>query len=164
MGDLNKLTAAEAALRIERREITSEELVRDCLVRIEAREDEVSAWPYIDPNRAIDQALLCDRTPRRSRLHGIPVGVKDVIETADMPTTHGSAIYAGHIPASDAACVALAREAGAVILGKTVTTEFAAVTPGKTANPRDTRRTPGGSSSGSAAAVADFMVPIALGI
>ena len=163
MGDLNTLTAVEAAKRIERGDITSEDLVRDCLSRIEAREDEVGAWAYIDPDRAIDQARLCDSSPRRSRLHGIPIGVKDVIETADLPTTHGSAIYAGHVPASDAACVALAREAGTVILGKTVTTEFAAVTPGKTANPRDTGRTPGGSSSGSAAAVADFMVPIALG-
>ena len=163
MGDLNTLTATEAAARLGRGDITSAELVRDCLARIEAREDEVGAWEFLDPDRAIEQARLCDTTPARSPLHGIPIGVKDVIETADMPTAHGSAIYAGHVPANDAACVALAREAGAVILGKTVTTEFAAVTPGKTANPHDTRRTPGGSSSGSAAAVADFMVPIALG-
>lgn len=163
MGDLNTLTATEAAARIGRGEISSEDLVLDCLARIEAREDEVGAWEFLDPDRAIKQARICDSAPARSRLHGIPIGVKDVIETADMPTTHGSAIYAGHVPVNDAACVALAREAGAVVLGKTMTTEFAAVTPGKTANPHDTRRTPGGSSSGSAAAVADFMVPIALG-
>ncbi len=163
MSDLHTLSATEAAARIGRGEITSENLVLDCLARIEAREDEVGAWEFLDPDRAIKEARLCDSSPARSPLHGIPIGVKDVIETADMPTTRGSAIYAGHIPANDAACVALAREAGAVILGKTVTTEFAAVTPGKTANPHDTRRTPGGSSSGSAAAVADFMVPIALG-
>ncbi len=163
MSDLNTSSATAAAARIGRGEITSEDLVRDCLARIEAREGEVGAWQYLDPDGAIKQARRCDTTPARSPLHGIPIGVKDVIETADMPTTHGSAIYAGHVAAGDAACVALAREAGAVILGKTVTTEFAAVTPGKTANPHDTTRTPGGSSSGSAAAVADFMVPIALG-
>ncbi len=163
MSDLNTLSATEAAAKIARGEITSEDLVRDCLAHIEAREDAVGAWEFLDPDRAIDQAKHCDGTPRRSPLHGIPIGVKDVIETADMPTTHGSAIYAGHIPASDAPCVALAREAGAVILGKTVTTEFAAITPGKTVNPHDPARIPGGSSSGSAAAVADFHVPIALG-
>ena len=163
MGELNTLTATQAAAGLGRGMFTSEDLVHDCLACIEARDNEVGAWEFFDPDRAIEEARLCDRTPARSRLHGIPIGVKDVIETAGMPTTHGSPIYAGHAPANDAACVALAREAGAVILGKTVTTEFAAVTPGKTTNPHDIRRTPGGSSSGSAAAVADFMVPIALG-
>ena len=163
MAELNTLSATDMAAMIGRDEITSEELVRDCLARIEAREAEVGAWEFLDPDRAIAEARRRDRETARGPLHGIPIGVKDVIETADMPTAHGSPIHAGQIPANDAACVALAREAGAVILGKTVTTEFAAVTPGKTANPHDARRTPGGSSSGSAAAVADFMVPVALG-
>ncbi len=163
MAELNTLSATDMAAMIGRDEITSEELVRDCLARIEAREAEVGAWEFLDPDRAIAEARRRDRETARGPLHGIPIGVKDVIETADMPTAHGSAIYRGHRPAGDAACVALARAAGMVILGKTVTTEFAAVTPGKTANPRDTRRTPGGSSSGSAAAVADFMVAAALG-
>jgi len=109
------------------------------------------------------QARELDAGPVRGPLHGLPVGVKDIIDTADMPTCYGAAAYAGHRPAMDAACVALARAAGALILGKTVTTEFAWRHPGKTANPRDPRYTPGGSSSGSAAAVADLMVPLAFG-
>ena len=112
------------------------------------------------------------RSPKRARatatsargpLHGLPFGVKDIIDTHDMPTSYGSPIHAGHRPSADAACVALAREAGAVMLGKTVTTEFALRHPGPTANPRNLAHTPGGSSSGSAAAVADFMVPVAFG-
>ena len=96
-------------------------------------------------------------------LHGVPVGVKDVIETHDMPTEMGSPIYRGYRTKSDASCVALLRAAGALILGKTVTCEFAGVTAGPTTNPHDPSRTPGGSSSGSGAAVADFMVPLAFG-
>ena len=163
MGDLHTLSARDAAGRIGRGEISPEDLVSACLARIEAREDAVGAWQFIDPDKAIADARQRDRETARGLLHGIPIGVKDIIETADMPTTHGSKIYADHLSASDASCVALAREAGAVILGKTVTTEFAAITPGKTKNPHDPTRIPGGSSSGSAAAVADFHVPIALG-
>jgi Asp-tRNA(Asn)/Glu-tRNA(Gln) amidotransferase A subunit family amidase len=163
MTALERLSAGEAARRIAAGEITSEALVRACLDRIAAREDEVGAWAYLDPDAAIAQAEAADRTPALGPLHGVPIGVKDIIDTADMPTAHGSPIYSGNRPACDAAAVALLREAGAVILGKTVTTEFAAVTPGKTRNPHDTGHTPGGSSSGSAAAVADFMVPAALG-
>jgi Asp-tRNA(Asn)/Glu-tRNA(Gln) amidotransferase A subunit family amidase len=104
-----------------------------------------------------------DQGAHQGLLHGLPIGVKDLIATADMPTAYGSPIYAGHQPANDATCVALAREAGAVVLGKTVTTEFATFQPNQTRNPHNLAHTPGGSSSGSAAAVADGMVPLALG-
>jgi Asp-tRNA(Asn)/Glu-tRNA(Gln) amidotransferase A subunit family amidase len=160
---LERLTAREAARRIAGGEITSEALVGACLARIEARENDVGSWAFIDPAAALEQARAADRTRARGPLHGVPIGIKDIIETLDMPTGCGSPIYAGHHTGTDAAPVALLRESGAVILGKTVTTEFAAVTPGKTRNPRNLAHTPGGSSSGSAAAVADCMVPAALG-
>lgn len=160
---LERLTAREAARRIAAGELTSEALVAACLARIAARESDVGAWIHLDPAAALAQARAADTAPARGPLHGVPVGIKDLIDTADMPTAHGSPIYEGNRPAADAAPVALLREAGAVILGKTVTTEFAAVTPGKTKNPRNLAHTPGGSSSGSAAAVADDMVPAALG-
>jgi len=143
--------------------LTAEMLTDACLRRIEERDRVVEAWEYLDPDAARAQARARDREPRRGPLHGIPVAIKDYIDTADMPTGYGSPIYEGHRPAADAGCVALLREAGAVIMGKTVTTEFAAVTPGKTANPHNPAHTPGGSSSGSAAAVADYQVPLALG-
>ena len=157
------LSATEAAAAIAAGTLTSEKLVAACLERVRAREPEVQAWAYIDPDAALKEARGRDREERRSRLHGIPVGVKDVIDTADMPTEYGSPIYKGNRPASDAACVALVREFGGVVLGKTVSTEFATRHAGKTRNPRNTAHTPGGSSSGSAAAVADGMVPIAFG-
>ena len=160
---LNNLSATEAARKIRTGKISSEALVRDCLDRIAAREPVVHAWVHLDPDDALAQARSRDAESPSGPLHGVPVGIKDIIDTADMPTAYGSAIYAGHRPASDAACVAMLRRAGAVILGKTVTTEFAAMTPGPTTNPYDPSRSPGGSSSGSAAAVADFMVPLALG-
>jgi amidase len=137
--------------------------VRACLARIEAREREVRAWAYIDRDVALEQARARDRAKARGPLHGVPVGVKDVLDTADMPTQMGSPIYDGYRPPADAACVSLLRQAGAVILGKTVTCEFAGVTPGPTRNPLSLEHTPGGSSSGSAAAVADLMVPVAFG-
>ena len=112
---------------------------------------------------ALAQAANADASRGEGALHGVPIAIKDIIDTHDMPTEHGSPIYKGIIPSSDAACVAMLRRAGAIILGKTVTPEFAAVTPGRTANPHNTKHTPGGSSSGSAAAVADFMVPAAIG-
>jgi Asp-tRNA(Asn)/Glu-tRNA(Gln) amidotransferase A subunit family amidase len=139
--------------------MTSEERVRECL----ARGDDVSAWAWLDAEAALAQARARDAEAPRGPLHGIPVGVKDVIDTADMPTTYGSPIYAGHRPARDAACVAWLREQGAVVLGKTVSTEFATYQPPVTVNPHDPERTPGGSSSGSAAAVAAGMVPLAYG-
>jgi Asp-tRNA(Asn)/Glu-tRNA(Gln) amidotransferase A subunit family amidase len=163
MTDPSALTAVEAAQRIAERQLGAEALVAACLDRIDAREDIVGAWQYLDRERALATARQRDAEPPRGPLHGIPIAVKDLIDTADMPTTYGSPIYRDHRPAADAACVALARAAGAVILGKTVTTEFAAFTPGKTANPRNPAYSPGGSSSGSAAAVADGMALLAFG-
>jgi len=160
---LNRLSAADAARRIARHELKSEALTAACLERIRAREPAVQAWAFLDPEVALAQARSLDREAPRSPLHGIPVGIKDVFDTADMPTEYGSPIYRDHRPRSDAACVALLREAGCVILGKTVTTEFANNHPSRTRNPHDPAHTPGGSSSGSAAAVADFMVALALG-
>jgi Asp-tRNA(Asn)/Glu-tRNA(Gln) amidotransferase A subunit family amidase len=163
MQRLNELSAAEAARRLAAREITAQQLARACLDRIEAREATVGAWAHLDPDAVLAQARQLDAGPIRGPLHGVPLGVKDLIDTIDLPTGYGSPIYAGHRPQADAAGVALARAAGALILGKTVTTEFAWFHPGKTANPRDPRCTPGGSSSGSAAAVADWMAPLAFG-
>ena len=163
MHKLHTLSATEAAAQIAAGKIQSEALVAACLAHIRAREPEVQAWAHLDADLALAQARERDRQPPRSRLHGIPIGVKDVIDTADLPTEYGSPIYKGHRPACDAACVAQVRELGGVILGKTVSTEFATRHPNKTRNPRDLRHTPGGSSSGSAAAVADCMVPLAFG-
>ena len=160
---LNRLTATEAAARIAAGKLKSEALVAACIERILEREQEVQAWAHFDVELALAQARARDKEAPRTRLHGIPVGVKDVIDTADLPTEYGSPIYGGHRPASDAACVAQVRELGGVILGKTVSTEFATRHPNKTRNPRNTAHTPGGSSSGSAAAVADDMVPVAFG-
>ena len=160
---INNLSASEVAGRIARRELTSEAVVTACLARIEERDSVVRAWAYLDPDLALAQARARDREAHRGPLHGVPIGVKDVIDTADMPTEMGSAIYCGHQPRADASCVALVREAGAVILGKTATFEFAGMTPGATTNPLNQAHTPGGSSSGSGASVADFMVPLAFG-
>jgi amidase len=160
---LNTLSATELAAAIAAGKVQSEALVAACLERIRARDPEVQAWAHLDTTLALKQARERDRQQPRSRLHGLPIGVKDVIDTADMPTEYGSPIYKGHRPASDAACVAQVKELGGVILGKTVSTEFATRHPGKTRNPRNLQHTPGGSSSGSAAAVADLMVPIAFG-
>ena len=137
--------------------------VEACLEKIEAREGELHAWAVVDPEFARRQARELESAPVRGPLHGIPVGVKDIFDTADLPTEYGSPIYKGHRPAADAACVAAARAAGAIVLGKTATTEFATMVPAKTVHPRDPRRTPGGSSSGSAAAVAAGMVRFAYG-
>jgi Asp-tRNA(Asn)/Glu-tRNA(Gln) amidotransferase A subunit family amidase len=153
----------EAARRISGGELTSVALVTACLERIAARESEVQAWASLDPEWALAQARACDREAGRSALHGVPVGIKDVIDTAGLPTEYNSPIYRGHRPRSDAACVAQLRRAGCVVLGKTVTAEFANIHPPRTRNPHCLAHTPGGSSSGSAAAVADLMVPLALG-
>ena len=163
MNMLHELAASEAAARIRSGEITSEALVAACLARIDAREADVGAWQHVAREQALAEARAADRGPPRGALHGIPVGVKDMMNTFDMPTTLGSPIYATRRPSWDAACVAAVRAAGGIVVGKTVTTEFASFHPGKTRNPHDVQRTPGGSSSGSAAAVADFMVPIAFG-
>jgi Asp-tRNA(Asn)/Glu-tRNA(Gln) amidotransferase A subunit family amidase len=161
--DLRSLSARDAARQIAERRITSEALVAAYLERIGAREAVVGAWQYLDREQALAAARRRDAEPPRGPLHGVPIAVKDLIDTADIPTAYGSPIYRDHRPAADASCVALARAAGAVVLGKTVTTEFATFTPGKTANPRNPEHTPGGSSSGSAAAVADGMAPLAFG-
>jgi Asp-tRNA(Asn)/Glu-tRNA(Gln) amidotransferase A subunit family amidase len=160
---LNELSAAAAGALIAQGKATSRALVETCLLRIEEREPTVGAWAWLDPEQALAEADARDREPRRGPLHGVPVGIKDIMDTADMPTEHGSPIYRGNRPPADSAVVAALRAAGAVIMGKTVTTEFAAFNPGKTTHPMNPAHTPGGSSSGSAAAVADFMVPAALG-
>ncbi len=162
MRQLTQLSASQAAALLSRREISAEELTRACLHRIADRDARVQAWQFIDEKIALDQARQLDLAPI-APLYGVPIGIKDIIDTADMPTEYGSSIFSGHRPAADAACVAALRRSGAVILGKTVTTEFAYFTPGKTRNPHRLDHTPGGSSSGSVAAVADQMVPIALG-
>jgi Asp-tRNA(Asn)/Glu-tRNA(Gln) amidotransferase A subunit family amidase len=143
-------------------ELTAQALLAACLERIAAEESRVQAWEWLEPERAMEQAQAADANPRPP-LYGLPVGIKDIIDTKDFPTSCGSPVYRDRRPTSDAACVAALRAAGAVILGKTVTTEFAAYTPGRTRNPRRITHTPGGSSSGSAAAVAALMVPAALG-
>ncbi|MBC7414409.1 MAG: amidase [Herminiimonas sp.] len=162
-GRLNELDATSLARLLQRREISAEQVLRACLDRIEAREPTVQAWTHLAPDLALAQARVLDRGAIRGLLHGLPIGVKDLFDTADMPTGYGSPIYSGHQPMADAAVVARCRAAGAIVLGKTVTTEFATFHPGKTHNPRRAGHTPGGSSSGSAAAVADCMVPLAFG-
>ncbi|HEY3795047.1 MAG TPA: amidase, partial [Bradyrhizobium sp.] len=160
---LHEMSATEIAGKIAAGETTSESVVRDCIARIGARDGVVKAWVNFDPDLALAQAQALDRGAKRGPLHGVPIGIKDIIDTFDMPTEMGSPIYRGHRPPADASCVALLRRAGAVILGKTVTCEFAGMAPGVTTNPHNASHTPGGSSSGSAAAVADHMVPAALG-
>src|SRR5216684_4497285 len=163
MPDPLALSARDAAREIAAGRLSAVALVAACFERIAAREPVVGAWHHLDREAALAAARRCDASAPSGPLHGIPIAVKDLIDTVDMPTGYGSAIYQGHQPAADAACVALARAAGAIVLGKTVTTEFACFTAGKTANPHNPAHTPGGSSSGSAAAVADFMVPLAFG-
>ena len=159
-------TAAQALAALRSGELTAEALTRACLDRIAARDALIRAWAAIDPEIALAQARRLDALPpdQRGPLHGLPVGVKDVIHTRDFPTRYNSPLHADAAGAPDAASVTLLRRAGAVILGKTTTVEFAGVgaTP-PTRNPHDSARTPGGSSSGSAAAVADGHVPLALG-
>ncbi len=162
MSGAERLTASEAAARLSAGTLTADTLVRDCLERARARA-EVKAWAWLDPEQALAQARAADRAGRPGLLAGVPVGVKDVIDTVDMPTQHGSPIYRGNRPFADAACVALIHAAGGVIVGKTVTTEFANRDPRETVHPHNRAHTPGGSSSGSAAAVADFQVPVGLG-
>ena len=160
---LNALTAADAARKLASGEITSEALVRDCLARIEARVDVVQAWAFLDPDLALEQARARDSEPRRGPLHGVPIGIKDIFDTRDLPTENGTVLDAGRQPTEDCTAVSLLRQAGAVIMGKTVSTELATYSPGKTRNPHNPDHTPGGSSSGSAAAVGAGMVPLAIG-
>jgi Asp-tRNA(Asn)/Glu-tRNA(Gln) amidotransferase A subunit family amidase len=161
------LTATDAARKIRDGELTSEALVQSCLDRIEEFEDTVGAWTHLDRDYALAQAKAAHKLRQAGGslgpLHGVPVGIKDIFDTNDMPTENGTVLHAGRRPESDSTVVALLRQAGAVIMGKTVTTELAVMHPGKTANPHDPKRTAGGSSSGSAAAVASCMVPLATG-
>ena len=161
------LSATQAVEKIRAGEISAEALMQDSLERIQAVEDTVQAWAFLDSEYALQQAREADRRRQAGRptgpLHGIPVGVKDIFDTHDMPTEDGTVLHQGRRPGADATAVALLRQAGAIIMGKTVTAELATYAPGKTTNPHDAMRTPGGSSSGSAAAVAACMVPLAIG-
>lgn len=161
---LNDLTATEALGRMRAGTLSVEDYARACLARAHERDPIVRGWVHLDPDLVLRAARALDARPERGPLHGIPVAVKDVILTANMPTRHNSPLYRDSFPALDAACIRTLRAAGALIFGKTDTTEFAAVTRGGTArNPLDPARTPGGSSSGSAAVVADAQVPLGLG-
>jgi len=164
---LHLLSASDAARLIREGAISAEQLVEAFLARIREVDAQVEAWAFLDPDYALAQARAADELRLSGRpvgsLHGVPVGVKDIFDTADMPTENGSVLHAGRTPSRDATAVSLLRAAGAVIMGKTVTTEFAYFSPGKTRNPHNAEHTPGGSSSGSAAAVASGMVPLALG-
>jgi len=157
MSDPAELTATEAARAIRAGTLTPTALMEACLARVAAREPVVQAMAFVDAEQARGAK------PRPGPLPGLPIGVKDVLDTADMPSEYNSSIWRGHRPRADAACVAWAKAAGAVVLGKTVTTEFATRTPGLTTNPHNPSRTPGGSSSGSAAGVAAGFFPLAFG-
>ena len=161
------MSASKIGAEIRSGAITSEQVVEACLNRIAFLEETVQAWSFLDPDYSFAQARAADRAREEGRtlglLHGVPVGIKDIFDTADMPTENGTVLHAGRQPREDATVVSLLRSAGAIILGKTVTTELAVLAPGKTRNPHHPEHTPGGSSSGSAAAVAADMVPLAIG-
>jgi len=165
--DLTALSASAAAAAIKEGAISSVDLIGACLDRIKQREPEVGAWAHLDPDLPIAEAREADAQLARGDdlgpLHGVPIGVKDIFDTADYPTENGCPIFAGRRPERDATCVAALRASGAIIIGKTVTTELALLTPAPTRNPVNLGHTPGGSSAGSAAAVADHMIPAALG-
>lgn len=156
---LHRWSAVQLARALATRELEPSALASALVERCEALDARLQAWVGFDGAAARARALVSGAGP----LHGLPIGVKDIVDTAGIPTSYGSPVYAGHVPAADAACVALAKAAGAWVMGKTVSTEFANMVPAATRNPHDTEHTPGGSSSGSAAAVAAGMVPLALG-
>ncbi len=164
---LNWLSATDAARAIRDGAIDSLQLTQACLARVDEVDDKVQAWAFLDPEHVLAQARARDDERRQGKatgpLHGVPVAIKDIIDTEDMPTEDGCTLHAGRTPMHDASVVGMLRAAGAVIFGKTVTTELATYAPGKTRNPHNPEHTPGGSSSGSAAAVAAGMVPLALG-
>jgi len=161
------LSACEARRLIEVGLLTSQQLVEACLERIDELEESIGAWTHLDRELALEQARAADAFRSRGlptgALHGLPVGIKDIIDTSDFPTENGTVLHQGRTPSTDATLVSLLKEAGAIIVGKTVTTELAVYSPGKTSNPHNIEHTPGGSSSGSAAAVACAMVPLAVG-
>jgi Asp-tRNA(Asn)/Glu-tRNA(Gln) amidotransferase A subunit family amidase len=159
----HSLTATTVARLVESGELTAEAVVKSCLERIAEREPVVRAWSHLAAEPALAAARAFDAAGKKALLNGVPFGVKDIFDTVDMPTTYGSPIYVGCRPADDASAAALPRAAGGILLGKTVTTEFANRQPGPTTNPHNPAFSPGGSSSGSAAAIADFMVPLAVG-
>jgi len=163
MKDLESLSASQAVKALCKREIKALDLLLSCLDRIGQKESQVRAWSSLGKENALARAKLLDKGAIKGLLHGLPIGIKDLYDTYDLPSSYGSAIYSNHYPSADAVSVALLRQAGAIILGKTITTEFASFKPSHTTNPHDKAFTPGGSSSGSAAAVADFMVPLATG-
>lgn len=167
VSDLTTLSAADAAAKIAKGEITSVMLVGACLERIKERDEDVLAWEHLNPEFALEQARAADERREFDQstgpLHGVPVGIKDIIDTYDYPTENGTPAYKGRQPGDDAALVAALKDAGAIIMGKTVTTELAVLHPNRTRNPHNLEHTPGGSSSGSAAAVGDHMVPLAIG-
>lgn len=157
------LPAADIAAQVRTGGLSAATIAAACNEWIAQREPQLRAWAWHDPVALARQAAALDATPGAQSLKGVPVGVKDIFDTADMPTAYGSPIYAGHQPRRDAEVIARLRAAGALIVGKTATTEFAYAHPAATVNPHDAAHTPGGSSSGSAAAVADGMVALALG-
>ncbi len=165
--DLALLDAGAARARLQRGEIKSVDLIEACLARIAETDGEIEAWAHLDPEFALAQARERDASRQAGQdlgpLHGLPVGVKDIFDTHGLPTENGTVIDAGRQPTEDCTVVNLLKEAGAVVIGKTVTTELAVYSPGKTRNPHNPAHTPGGSSSGSAAAVAAAMVPLAVG-
>lgn len=163
MKDLESLSASQAAKKLAKREIRATDLLLACLDRIGQRERALKAWVSLGKENALARAKALDKGAIKGLLHGLPIGVKDLFDTYDFPTSYGSSIYANHYPDTDAVSVALMRQSGGIILGKTVTTEFASFKSGPTTNPHHSQHTPGGSSSGSAAAVADFMIPLATG-
>ena len=161
------LSACDARSAMTDGFLSSQELVESCFARIDELEESIGAWAHLDKENAMEQARKADEIRRQGRplglLHGLPIGIKDIIDTRDYPTERGTVLHKGRAPDSDAMLVSLLKEAGAIILGKTVTTELAVFSPGKTRNPHNTAHTPGGSSSGSAAAVSCAMVPLAVG-
>ena len=163
VSDLFRYTATELARQVASGSRTHLELLQAQLARIAEREPLVRAWSWLDPQQVLDQLHTLTDVQLRQPLAGVAIGIKDIIDTADMPTAYGSEAYLGHRPAVDAVVIAKLKAAGAILMGKTVTTEFAHVHAGPTVNPHNFIHTPGGSSSGSAAAVADGMVALALG-
>ena len=163
MVELYELSALDAVKKIRAGDLTAEQLVRSCLERIRDRDELVEAWTFLDPEQAIKDAVISDKSGNPGPLSGLPVGVKDIMNTREMPTSYGSTIYGDNQPDHDAECVKRVKNSGGIILGKTVTTEFAWRNPGKTKNPHNSEHTPGGSSSGSAAGVADMQMPLAFG-
>ncbi|HCU89746.1 MAG TPA: amidase [Gammaproteobacteria bacterium] len=161
--DLTTLTATAAGQLIADNELSSVELTQACLDRIAERNEDVGAFRHLNPKFSLSEAARADRETPRSPLHGVPFAIKDVIDTKDFPTEYGTPIHRGHQPIEDAACISLMRRAGAVILGKVVSTEYAIYNPAETRHPMNLDHTPGGSSSGTAASVCDRMVPIAFG-